>query len=257
VVRVRRLAAGFAVVAAMVATGCGGPGPAPGDELQPATGPRSLVVRVTDLPGLLPPGGSAALPPAYALYGDGTLINGPAPGWQGSWPEFQERRIDTAELRTILRLASKAAPRDRSDTTGGTSSGPDAPTVRVTVITTTQRWTTTLPRSDGRLARLRTTLARGHGDPYRPAAVAVISTETSAGGAAAPVRSWPLGTLEGQVLGGTGAGSRCIVLRGTDVEAAHRLAAGTSGGTVWRSGSRRWTVAFRPLLPDEHDCSAL
>jgi hypothetical protein len=49
----------------------------------------------------------------------------------------------------------------------------------------------------------------------------------------------------------------CTELRGAALDQARQLAAGATPATAWRSGSRLWTVRFRPLLPDEPDCRSL
>jgi hypothetical protein len=41
------------------------------------------------------------------------------------------------------------------------------------------------------------------------------------------------------------------------VDAARQLATGADATTIWSTGDRRWSLTFRPLLPDESDCTAL
>jgi hypothetical protein len=49
----------------------------------------------------------------------------------------------------------------------------------------------------------------------------------------------------------------CTLLAGADAEAATRLAGSAPPNTQWRSGSNLYAVLFRPLLPDETDCTAV
>jgi hypothetical protein len=130
--------------------------------------------------------------------------------------------------------------------------------IRVTVASAGARQTTTLPRTDGSLAALRGDLSRlaaGAGTPYRPGTVAVIATAN--GDPSAPSRAWPLAELNGEPMTGLNAGSTCTLLRGDQIETVRRAAADTTPATLWRSGDRSWSIAFRPLLPDETGCAAL
>jgi len=227
-----------------------------GVQVSPPAGPDDLVVRLSELPGMLPPGGAAAVLPTFSLYGDGRLISAPVAGAAG-WPVFDEYRVPTDDVRGLLQAAADTGI--LADTRPPTSSfaGPDAPVAVVTAVSGGMRRTGSLPRSDRAVTHLRAELTRhaaGSHNPYRPAAVAVIANPTTA---SEPARSWPLGSLDGQPLTGLGAGSRCTVLRGADIDAAREAAAGANPATVWRSGDRLWTVVFRPLLPDEPGCAAL
>lgn len=279
----------LAVVVLVLTGACGGnrdPGLGSGADVSPPTGASELVLRMSDLPGMLPPGGTASLPPTFSLYGDGRLVttpsggpaggpasgpsdspssgpsdspaggpsSGPASGPDGVWPVLDEHRIPAGELRPVLQTASDTgllASRQPS------FAGPDAPATVVTLVSAGKRYTATLPRSNPAVARLRAELTRhasGPGNPYRPTAVAVVANPT---GQPEADRPWPFGSLDGPPLTGPGAGSRCTVLRGADLDAAHQAAATATAATTWRSDSRVWTVAFRPLLPDEPDCTAL
>jgi hypothetical protein len=138
------------------------------------------------------------------------------------------------------------------------SAVPDGSVLVVTVASTTERRTTTVPLSDGPTARLKddlAALATGAGTPYQPSAVAVISTANN--DPSAQVRTWPLADLDGQPMSGLNAGARCTVLRGNDINAVRAAAEGATAGTLWRGDDQLWALAFRPLLPNEPDCAAL
>jgi hypothetical protein len=246
------------LVAALVLSGCAGTGPAGGVAVSPPSGAGALVLRVTVLSGLLQPGGAAATPPSFALYGEGRLIAGPTSKALGGWPEFTEHQVGGDDVRRLLQQAADAGLLDGTASGRSASSVPDESALVLTVASTTARRTTTVPRSDGPASRLYDALAalsKGAGTPYRPSAVAVISTANA--DPSAPVRAWPLPNLEGQPLSGLNAGARCTVLTANDVTTVRAAAEGATGGTLWRSADQLWALSFRPLLPDEADCAAL
>ncbi len=99
--------------------------------------------------------------------------------------------------------------------------------------------------------------------PYEPAEVAMYATPVSdrpLDDAVPPTsEAWPLGALTElgtPIDGGQGSGTayRCTVLR--DANAVTALAAASDASTTsqWRSGGSDFTIVWRPLLPDEHDC---
>lgn len=236
----------FALLAAAAAPGCAGPGDA---EPEPPAGAESLVLRLSELPGLLPPGGAAAVPPAFSLFGDGRLISVPAASGHG-WPQLREDRVPPDDVRELFRDAAALPGQAPAE-------GPDAPVVRVVVGAGRGQRSVTLPRTDPAATRLRAALARhtaGPPVPYRPAAVAIVATPADP---AEPARPWPLPALSGEPLGGTAAGSTCLVLRGADLEAVQQAAAAAGADARWRSAGRVWQVSARPLLPDETGCADL
>jgi hypothetical protein len=235
------LLAGAATIA-----GCAGRDEAEGE---PPTGAEALVLRLSELPGLLPPGGAAALPPRFSLLGDGRLISVPA-GSPTGWPHLRADQVPPDGVRDLLRDAAALPEQAAAD-------GPDAPVVRVVVGSTRGRRTVTLPRTDPAAARLRAALAgyaAGPTVPYQPTAVAIVATPADP---PEPARPWPLPALTGEPLRGTASGSTCLVLRGADLERVHREAATAGAGTRWSSAGRVWQVAPRPLLPDETGCADL
>src|SRR6478672_629636 len=77
-------------------------------EVAVPAGPTALVLRVTDLPGLLPPGGLAAVLPAYSLFGDGRLIVASAPVTAEVWPSLRQYRLPAEQVRRLLQSAVQA-----------------------------------------------------------------------------------------------------------------------------------------------------
>ncbi|TDC40544.1 hypothetical protein E1211_00020 [Micromonospora sp. 15K316] len=239
------LAAPAVLAAAVTVTGCAG-----GDrtEPEPPTGGTTLVLRLSELPGLLPPGGAAALAPRYSLFGDGRLIS--APTAAGGWPQLREDTVSADDVRELFRTAA-ALP------DGPAAGTPDGPVVQVVVGAAGGRRTVTLARDDAAATRLRADLARHAGGPptpYDPTVVAIVATPADP---AEPARPWPLPTLAGEPLDGTSAGSTCLVLRGADLDTARRAVGPADAAARWRSAGRVWQVAPRPLLPDETGCADL
>ncbi|MEV6373070.1 hypothetical protein [Micromonospora musae] len=218
-------------------------------EPEPPTGATTLVLRLTELPGLLPPGGVAAVAPRHSLFGDGQLISA-ASGPTGGWPQLRVDIVSTEDLRELFRTAA-ALP------DGPGTAAPDGPVVQVVVGAPGGQRSATLARDDAAATRLRADLARHSGGPpapYEPSAVAVVATPADP---AEPAQPWPLPTLTGEPLAGTSAGSSCRVLRGAELDAARRAIEPTDGDARWSSAGRVWQVAARPLLPDETGCADL
>ncbi|MFI6263882.1 hypothetical protein [Micromonospora sp. NPDC051006] len=235
-----------ALLAAATTAGCAG---GDGSGSEPPTDAQALVLRLSELPGMLPLGGVAAIPPRFSLFGDGRLISVPT-GSPGGWPQLREDRVPPDGVRDLFRHAVRL-PKQAA------AGGPDEPVVRVVVGSTDGQRTVTLPRADPAAARLRAALARyadGHSAPYQPTAVAIVATPSDSPD---PARPWPLPALAGEALGGTSAGATCLVLRGADLDTVRRTVATADTGTHFSAGGRLWQVAPRPLLPDEADCTDL
>ncbi|WBB68453.1 hypothetical protein [Micromonospora sp. WMMD812] len=239
-----------ALLALLATTATVGGCATPGDSgPRPPTGTDSLVLRLSELPGMLPPGGAAAVPPRFSLFGDGRLISVPT-GPAGGWPRLREDPVPPDGVRELLRRAAAVPER-------ATANDPDGPVVRVVIGSTDGQRTVTLPRADPAATRLGESLARYAARPpvpYRPNAVAIVATPVDT---PEPARPWPLPALAGEPLAGTAAGSTCLVLYGADLDAVQRAAATADAATPWRSGGRLWQVTPRPLLPDEAGCADL
>ncbi|MER7442545.1 hypothetical protein [Micromonospora avicenniae] len=242
-----RLLALLAALAAMAAVaGCGQRG---GGGSPPPAGASTLVLRLSELPGMLPPGGVAAVPPRYSLFGDGRLISAPD-GPSRGWPQLREDTVAPDGVRELYGAATALPDGPAADI-------PDGPVIQVTVGRADGRHSVTLDRADPAAARLLAALAR-HADgppvPYEPTAVAIVATPADP---AEPARPWPLPALAGEPLGATSAGSTCLVLRGSDLDTARRAAGTADAAARWSSAGQVWQVAPRPLLPDETGCPDL
>src|SRR6185369_9162477 len=94
-------------------------------------------------------------------------------------------------------------------------------------------------------------------EPYVATRVAVVATPWTSPGENIPAQTevgWPGPTLPGQPVARLN-GLTCLTV--TDATAVLRAAAGANRLTPWLDGGQRWTIAFRPLLPDETDCDDL
>ena len=95
--------------------------------------------------------------------------------------------------------------------------------------------------------------------PYQPTSVAAIAEPwTDPGPEYGPLTDvpWPGPELPGQPLPSASEVS-CLDVTGDEADAALQAGASASAATPWTSGGQRWTIALRPLLPDERGCNEL
>jgi hypothetical protein len=244
---------------ALLASGCAGDSQAqvggsssarPGSSSPSLGSADALVLRTKTTGGIAGLGGPGTMPD-FSLYGDGRAITG------GAHPT--EYHLTPQALRRLVSDASEAGLA-RSRTVDDRNIA-DA-TYKVITFVTGGRPHTTKIIQEGRhagdpaarfLARLvPSSWPRGDQSadprPYRPSRVAVLAVTAPAGDGAAS--KWPFKPLRT----GTQVGGRtCTVLTGRDAASVQRLA----GRPAWRDRGQTYRVAVRPLLPDEHDCTAL
>ncbi len=94
---------------------------------------------------------------------------------------------------------------------------------------------------------------------YEPRAVAAIASPYDPQGtpqAARPAIPWPGPPLPGEPLGGAGE-TGCVTASGEQARAVLEAAASATTLTPWVSGGEEWSVALRPLMPDESGCADL
>ncbi|PRY20200.1 hypothetical protein [Pseudosporangium ferrugineum] len=72
----------------------------------------------------------------------------------------------------------------------------------------------------------------------------------------APAQQWPGPPLPGSAVA-SGGRVTCTVVTAAEADHVRKTAAHASVLTPWRSGGKLWDVTFRPLLPDEHECTDL
>jgi hypothetical protein len=252
-----------------------------------ATAPDQVLVQLSFEGGFVPVEWTYVNFPFYSLYGDGTLI---VPGAQieiypgPALPAMSSRQVDGAGIQAILEKAIAAVediPSDLNDL--GDMSIADASTTVITVsaggVDRTIRayaLSELTERPDGmpereyrarlRLQELVATLTSS-GD-WLPEGT--LGPEGAYGASAArlfvgeyrPVEDlaqepvpWPLG--EGLAGFGETASPgqyRCGVVQGADWDAVDEAASSANELTPWADAGERYSILFRPLLPDETGC---
>jgi hypothetical protein len=265
---------------ALLAAGCASPTVA---GKPPASyAPADLVLRVDTAGGLLPVSATVTNLPELSVYGDGRVVTvGPVPEiYPGpALPNVQVVHISRADVSALARRALEAGVGNGEDT--GTPNVADAPSTHITVRTDSGLVDTVvlalgidadeLSREQraarermkelvDALAVLPQTLGKGAvSSPaaYEPSRIAAVATEWRPSDTLPsdpPAVRWP-GSVS---LPGPAVPNRPSV-NCVDVEAGPVLAAakGANARTPWVSGSARWSVQFRPLLPDESSCADL
>jgi hypothetical protein len=288
----RRLTPLGVALVALVATvgGCARPGTGqgPGGEGTPARTYTAddVVLRVEYTGGFVPVESMITRVPLISVYGDGRVITeGPVlaiyPG--PALPNLQVQTIDPVDVVDIAARALAAGVGGKNDL--GQPPVADAASTRFTVLSDAGPQVTEVyalemtDASDGLSAdqrKGREALRNFHADltdlprilgpdavseskPYQADAVAVISRPwTEPGDAdlgAQPEMAWP-----GPALPGAPAsefGLSCATVTGADATAVLAAAASANVLTPWVSEGARWSVNFRPLLPDEASCDDL
>lgn len=265
-----------AVAAAAVAlAACGGGSSRGSDPPRAPTGADDVVLRVSLTEGFVHPGPSNAFP-EVTLYGDGRVITrGPStlqlPG--PSLANLVEFRLDEAGMAHVLRSAADAGLLDRRPPDFGRVVAADMPSTVVTVRADGARHRVSVfglgldPKNGNHLSdeqranreRLRrlvdevgdsSALERfvqpGTERRYEPTSVAVFVSPAETTDSA--THAWPLGDL---------AATDCAVYDGADAASVLAAARNTNDGDVWEAAGATFTVAFRPLLPDERTCADL
>ena len=280
-----RAAAVLAVVLGLSAcadrAGGGAADPAPSSSAQLPSEPGALVLRVEFTGGFVMPSMLVSRLPTVSLYADGRLISeGPVPAiFPGpALPNVQVQRLDPAEVQALADEAVAAGVTETGDL--GEPPIADAPNTRFTLVTasgTSVRevyalWET--PEGDiggvteeqaaaraelSEFLGTLTDMTLGSTEPYLPAAMAaVVSPWVDPGdGLAPPEVPWPGPALPGESTGGPPDVS-CVTADADQTAALLAAAADANAATPWVTpDGTRWSVAFRPLLPDETGCADL
>jgi hypothetical protein len=237
---------------------CGGGDGGAEDVLNPPVQPNALVLSVQEWQGNpAPPTEEAALP-EVSLYGDGRMIV--ATAQSGALQTAREYRLTPTKLRAVYRQAAHAGLTRGRDFSGNVIDGAGM-VITVHAGRGPQKTTVKVPwgqrsGTSGKVVGFRRSLdpaywpARDFSVPPRPYQVdrlAVLPVAALEG----PTRPWPITEVNIQ-------GTRpCTVLRGQRRHEAEVLARRVSPATRWTRGGQAFCVVFRPLLPNEPDCSAL
>jgi hypothetical protein len=260
--------------------GTGGPaGPAaPTSTGIEAAASEGLVLRVEHTGGFVTPSMLAARLPLVSVYADGRVITeGPVleiyPG--PALPNLQVQEIGTDEVQDLVDRAMGAGVAETSDL--GSPPIADAPTTRFTVVTAADTYVRDAyalwdaPGGSGltgeqEKARRRLTDLLGsltdlgaRTEPYEADVVsAVVSPWVDPGdGLAQPEAPWPGPPLPGESTGGP-PDVTCVTATGDEARAVLEAARSANAATPWTTANgMRWSVTFRPLLPDETGCGDL
>lgn len=269
----------------LAATGCAkvdGAGDA-GSSGPPAA--DAAVLQVTYVGGFLPTGMLVTRLPLISVYGDGRVVTeGPQiliyPG--PALPNVQVQKISIADVAQLVDRAAAAGVGSLPDL--GQPPVADAPSTRFAVLTKGGLKVTevyalaeatgsglTEEQLNGRaklkellgaLTDLPKTLGSGAvspSQPYQPMALAAVSRPWTADGSGTgdqPQVAWPGPALPGKPVGG-GIELGCVTVPGDALSQVLAAAKKASTATPWTSGGTKWTVTFRPLLPDEAGCDDL
>lgn len=261
----------------------------PGDDpaIPHATGPTDLLVRVEVGGGLVPIEWNLRNLPSFSLFGDGTLITpgaqieiypSPAP------PAISRRAVDEEGVQAILREAL-GATRDLPDGLDdpGVVAIADAPTTTITIradgierrieiyalaelTERPQGMPEDVYRARNRLAGLVTKLtgldgwvpdgALGpEGSFTGDAALVFVGRYRPVEDLAQEEIAWPIGDSLAALGGDDAIGYRCGTVVGEDWRAVLDAARRANELTPWTDGGHRFSVLFRPLLPDESGCA--
>jgi hypothetical protein len=219
--------------------------------------------------------------PLISVYADGRMISeGPViaiyPG--PALPNLQEQRIDRAAVQDLVDRALAAGVADTTDL--GSPPVADATSTRITVLTASHTYVREVyalqetpaegPGLTDAQHAARTKLrdlvsaitepTAGDGSaPYQPDSIAALAAPWSApqDGLPQPDVAWPGPALPGESTGGL-PDLGCVTVTGDQVPALLTAAASANTETAWVTpGGSRWSVTFRPLLPDESGCADL
>jgi hypothetical protein len=231
---------------------------------EPPSDPGALVLRIRFVKGL-----SSVVDhpiPNISVYGDGRVVSTAIDLAKSPAREVvRDQRLTNLAYRQVYRdarLAGLATSRTFHSEKQLLDAGPTV----ITLLTGSRRHVSTvhagaggvrvwmINRLAGRLRSLpRSDLVRPP-VTYHPARMAILARQPPAGNPpdyGTQVMPWTLRPLT------AGQQTTCTLLTGNDAEAAARLATSAPPNTRWRSGPNLYSVLFRPLLPDETDCTAV
>jgi hypothetical protein len=291
--RLRGTPAAAVAVALFLLAACARPAASPGaapedsgaSSAPPPAAADEVVLRVRHEGGFVPVDMIPGRIPLVSVYGDGRVITqGPQiavyPG--PALPNVQVQQLDPARLDDLLQRAMAAGVRSGADY--GVPGVADAPATRVEVRYAGRTYAVTVEalgeaqQDDPRLTpeqqaaraklsafvneltALPTAAGMPEAAPYRPAAVAALARAYTPPGDELPVKpapvAWPGPALPGPELFPR-VGLGCVTATGAQAEAVLAAAAKATAITPWTSAGKRYTVTFRPMLPEESGCADL
>lgn len=282
----RPAAASLVLVLVLMSCADAPPGPAAGG-IPHATGGQDVLVRVDLEGGFTPAEWTYTGLPSFSLFGDGTIV---LPGAQieiypgPALPAISARSVDEEGIQAILEEVLRSIDGVPDEMLDMASVGmADVPTTVITVragdVDRTIRAygliefpepPATMPADEFRARqRLQDLVTRlGLADTWLPEGSIGLETSYEGSGALILVNeyrqadlpqdpiAWPLGVALGgfgDVAGGPGT-FRCGVVEGGDWTALRQAASRANELTPWTQAGTRFSIMFRPLLPDESGC---
>ncbi|MEU4237009.1 hypothetical protein [Actinoplanes sp. NPDC026619] len=243
-------------------------------------GADDLVLRVESFGGFVPAEHNLGRIPAVSIYAGGRMISeGPTtaiyPG--PALPNLQEQMLTPEMVQDLVKKGHDAGVRNGADY--GSPNIADAPSTRVVAgdqsvsvvalgeaqpadpkLTAAQRTART------KLAAFVKTLeslsaAAGVAAPvaYVPASIATLArayVEPQGDQPKSPEMAWPGPKLPGTSMN-PGLGIGCVDVTGADTAKVLTSAKSATTITPWTDGGAKWSITFRPLLPEESSCAAL
>jgi hypothetical protein len=242
---------------------------------------EGLVLRAESVGGFVSPAVLAGRLPLVSVYADGRVLSeGPVaaiyPG--PALPNVQERHVDRDAVQDLVDRALGAGVSETSDL--GTPPVADAPSTRFTLVTASHTYVRevnalfeTPPEDNGltadqqaarkELSDLLTVLQAppeaDESGPYVPTALAALAAPwvDPQDGLPQPDVAWSGPALPGEPTG-TLPGTTCVAASGDQAKALLAAAGSANAATPWvTADGARWSVVFRPLLPDESSCADL
>jgi hypothetical protein len=238
-----------------------------------------LVLRIEQTGGFVAPSTIAGRLPLVSVYADGRMITeGPViaiyPG--PALPNLQVAELDPGAVQDLVDRALAAGVAETADL--GSPPVADAPSTRFTLVTTEATYVREVsalqesPEGSGLTAEQREARSRlsdllssvsdpaGAGTtPYEAESVAAVVSPwvDPQDGLVQPELPWPGPALPGESTGGP-TDVTCVTAIGAEAAAMTEAARAGNAATPWVTGDgQRWSVTFRPLLPDETGCADL
>ncbi|NUT22459.1 MAG: hypothetical protein HOV77_25080 [Hamadaea sp.] len=245
----------------------------------------AAVVQVSYLGGFVSPDMLVTRLPLVSVYGDGRVVTeGPViaiyPG--PALPNVQVAQISVADVDKLVQLGVDAGVGANVDY--GRPGITDVPDTKFAVLTPSGIKTSqvyALGEADGhgltdpqiaaraklkaylgQLTDLPKTLGKdavSESKPFEPKALAAVSRPwiaDASGVGQQPEVAWPGPALPGEPVR-PGFDLGCVTVTGDQLTATLAAARKANTATPWTSEGKRWSVAFRPLLPDEAGCADL
>jgi predicted secreted protein len=211
--------------------------------------------------------------PEFSLFGDGRIITAGAADAKYPGAAVPALTVHTVTDAAVTRLldAAKAAGLlgpDRAITGGGPAD------IGTTVFTLNADGThqtsvvglagtppagasaadTAARKALAGFAAAAQALVAGPSTAYQPSALRLLATPYAAPDASTTVRDWPITGTTPASLGTSVSSGVCGAVSGADAAAFLAAAKDANTSTAWTAGGVAWSIAVRPLLPDESGC---